>query len=104
MGTIFANYKNCKTSDPHRLILSFSEKINLKRSNEYVSLSNLSIYYTWKDMKKSSKSNPFKVSALTWNEEFELHYGLSFVSDIQDYLKCIIKTHEAGDNPPRRIL
>ena len=70
--TIFINSKNSKTSDPHRLLLTLSEKMNLKRSEEYVALSNLSIYYTWKNIKKSCKNNKFKISAPTWNEEFEL--------------------------------
>ena len=47
------NSKNSKTSDPHRLLLNISEKINLKRSDKYVALSNLSIYYTWKNIKES---------------------------------------------------
>ena len=53
MDTIFMNSKNSKTSDPHRLLLNISEKINLKRSDKYVALSNLSIYYTWKNIKES---------------------------------------------------
>ena len=59
MGTIFINSKNSKTSDPHRLLLNLSEKINLKRSDKHVSLSNLRIYYTWKNIKKSYKNNKF---------------------------------------------
>ena len=47
MDTIFMNSSNSKTSDPHRLLLDLSDKINLKRSDKYVALSNLSIYYTW---------------------------------------------------------
>ena len=49
------NYENSKKSDPHRLLLNLSDKINLKRSDKYVALSNLSIYYTWKNIKKSYK-------------------------------------------------
>ena len=52
MTTIFMNSKNSKTSSPHKLLLNLSDKINLKRSVEYVALSNLSIYYTWKNIKK----------------------------------------------------
>ena len=48
MDTIFMNSENSKTSDPHRLLFNLSGKINLKRSDKYVTLSNLSIYYTWK--------------------------------------------------------
>ena len=48
MDTIFMNSKNSKTSDPHRLLLNLSDKINLKRSDKYVAISNLTMYYTWK--------------------------------------------------------
>ena len=51
MDTIFLSSKNSKISDSHRL-LNFSDKINLKRSDKYVALSNLSIYYTWENIKK----------------------------------------------------
>ena len=57
-----------KTSDSHRLLLNLADKINLKESDKYVALSNLSIYYTWKSMKKSNKNNKFKISAPTWND------------------------------------
>ena len=53
MDTIFMNSENSKTSDPHRLLLNLSDKINLKRSDKYVTLSNLNIYYAWKNIKKS---------------------------------------------------
>ena len=81
------NSENSKTSEPHRLLLNLSDKINLKRSEKYVALSNLSIYYTWKDVKKSYKNNKFKISAPTWNEELELLDGSYSVSDIQDYFE-----------------
>ena len=51
METMFMNYKNSKTSDPHRILLNLKDKINLKRSDKYVALSNLSMYYTWKNIK-----------------------------------------------------
>ena len=66
------NSENSKASDPHRLLLNLSEKIYLKRSDKYVALSNLSIYHTWKYIKKSCKNNTFKISAPTWNEKLEL--------------------------------
>ena len=53
MDTIFMNSENSKRSDPHRLLLNLSDKINFKRSDKYVALSNLSISYTWKNIKKS---------------------------------------------------
>ena len=51
MNTIFINSENSKTSDTHRLLFNLSDKIKLKRSDKYVALSNLSIYYTWKNIK-----------------------------------------------------
>ena len=52
MDIIFMNSGYSKTSDPHRLILNFTNKINLRRSDKYVALSDLSIFYTWKNIKK----------------------------------------------------
>ena len=65
MDTIFMNFENSKASDTHRLLLYLSDKINLKESDKHVVLSNRSIYYTWKNIKKSYKSNKFKRSAPT---------------------------------------
>ena len=94
------NSKNRKTSDPHRFLVNLGGKINLKRSDKYVALSNLSIYYTWKNIKKSYKNNRFKISALTWNEEFDRAYS---VLDIQNYFKYIIKNHEAVGSSNKNI-
>ena len=52
MDTIFINFKNSKKFDPHRLLLNISEKFYLKRSDKYVALSNLTINYTQKNIKK----------------------------------------------------
>ena len=68
MNTIFVNSGNSKTSDPHRLILNLTDKINLKRIDKCVALSN--------------RNNKFKISVLTGNGEFELSDGLHSVSDI----------------------
>ena len=70
MDTTFMNSKNCKTFDPHRLLLNLTDKINLKRKDTYVAISNLSIYYTWENIKKSYKNDKLQISALKWNEEF----------------------------------
>ena len=72
MDTIFMNSVNSKISNFHRLLLSLSDKINLKRSDKYVALSNLSICYPWKNMKASYKNNKFKILAPSWNKKFEL--------------------------------
>ena len=75
MNTIFMNSGNSKTYESHRLLLNLKDKIHLKRKDKYIALSNLSIYYTWKNIKKSQKKNKFKISAPTWNEELELPDG-----------------------------
>ena len=98
------NSENSKTTDPHRLLLNLTGKINLKESDKYVALSNLNICYTWKNKKKSCKSNKFKISTPTWNKKFELPDGSYSVSDIPDYFECILKKHETvTDNPSIRI-
>ena len=79
------NSEISKTSDAQTLSFNLSDKINLKISDKYVALSNLSIYYTWRNIKRSYKNNRFKISAPTRNEEFKLPDGLYSVSDIQDY-------------------
>ena len=102
MNTIFKNSKNSKTSKPYILLLNLTDKLVLKRSDKYVALSNLSIYYTWKNIKKSYNNNKFKISASTWDEEIELPEGSYSASDIQDYF--ILKTHgENVDNPSVQI-
>ena len=61
MNTIFMNSINSKTSDPHRLLLNLTDKIDLRRKDKYIALSNPSIYYTWKNI-KSYKNSKFKLS------------------------------------------
>ena len=80
------NSKNSKTSDPHRLLLNFTDKKDLRRKDKYIALSNLSIYDTWKNIKKSYKGSKFKISSPTWNGEFELTDGSYSISDMQDIL------------------
>ena len=91
MDTIFMNSKNSKTSKPHVLILKFTDKLDLRRSENRIALSNLSIYYTWKNIKSSYNDSKFKISAPTWNDKFELPDGSYSVSDIQDYFEYILK-------------
>ena len=57
------NSGNSKTCNPHRLLLNLSSKINLKTKDKYATLANVSIYYTWKNIKRSYKNNKFKISA-----------------------------------------
>ena len=91
MDKIFMNSENSKTSEYHVLVLKLTDKLDLRRGQKSVALSNLSIYYTWKNVKSSCNNNKFKISAPTWSEEFELPDGSYSVSDIQDYFEYILK-------------
>ena len=104
MDTIFTNSENSRTSEYHVLVLKLADKLDLRRGQKSVALSNLSIYYTWKNIKISYKNNKFKISAPTWSDEFELPDGSYSISDIQDYFECILKKHsESVDNPSIKI-
>ena len=101
MDTIFINSENSKTSKPHILILKLTD---LRSGEKSIALSNLSIYYAWKNIKMSYKNNKFKISAPTWNDEFELPDGSYLISGIQDFFEHILKKHkESSDNPSTRI-
>ena len=76
MNTIFTNSENSKTSKPHVLILKFTDKLDLRRGEKSIALSNLSIYNTWKNIKTTYNNNKFKISAPTWNDKFEFSDGL----------------------------
>ena len=104
MDTIFMNSENSRTSEHHVLVLKLTDKLDLRRGQKTVALSNRSIYYTWKNIKSSYNNNKFKISAPTWNEEFELPDGSYSVSDIEDYFEYILQKHsESVDNPSIRI-
>ena len=98
------NWENSKISKPHVLILNLTDKIDLRSAEKSIALPNLSIYHTWRNTKKSYNNNKFKISAPTWNDEFELPDGSYSISDIQDYFEYILKKHgENIDNPSIRI-
>ena len=75
MDTTFMNSENSKTSNPHVSILKLTSKLDLRLGEKVIILSNLSIYYTWKNIESSYKNNKFKISAPTWNDKFELPDG-----------------------------
>ena len=98
------NSENSKTSENNVLVLKLTDKLDLRRGQKTVALSNLSIYYTWTNVKSSYNNNKFKISAPTWSEEFELPDESYSVSDIQDYFEYILKKHnESVDNPSIRM-
>ena len=93
MDTIFMNSENSKTSEHNVLVLKLTDKLDLRRGQKTVALSNLSIYYAWKNVKSSYNNDEFKISAPTWTEDFKLPDGSYSVSDIQDYFEYILKKH-----------
>ena len=101
METFFMNTKNSKTSKPHRFRYNLIDKLDLKNPYKNMALANLSIYYTWKNVKSIYNNNKFKISAPTWNETFDLPDGLYNISEIQGYIEYIIKKHQKiGKNAP----
>ena len=101
METIPMNTLNSKTNESNKFLYQFTDKLNLKNPNKNMALANLSIYYTWKNLKSEYNNNKFKISAPTWNDTFDLPNGSypvlpdgSYpVSDIKDYFEYIIKKH-----------
>ena len=89
MDPIFMNTENSKTSKRHVLALKLTSKLDLRFGEKVIALSNLSINYTWKNIKSSYNNNKFKIYAPTWNDEFELPDGSYSISDIQDCFKYI---------------
>ena len=90
------NSENSTTSKPHLLILKLTNKLDLKRDEEMIALSNLSIYYSWEIIKSSYNNNRFKISPPTWNNKFDWSDGSYSVSNIQDYFEYILK--KLGEN------
>ena len=91
MNTTFMKSENRKTPKPHVLILKRSNKLDLRIGEKIIALSNLSIFYSWKNIKRAYNNNKFKISAPTWKDKFELSNGSCSVSDIQDYFEYILK-------------
>ena len=104
METTFTNTESSKTNEPHRFKLTLADKLNLKDSNKNMALANSSICYAWKNIKSAYNNNKFKISAPTWNDEFNLPDGSCSISEIQDYFDYITKKHETiADNPSVQI-
>ena len=87
METVFMNTENSKTNEPDKFRLTLADKLNLKDPNKNMALADLSIYFTWKNIKSESNKNKFKISALTWNDTFDLPDRSYSISDTQDYFE-----------------
>ena len=98
------NTKNSKTNEPHKFRLSLADKLNLKDPSKNMALVNLSIYYTWKNIKSGYNNNKFKIFAPTWNDEFDVLDGCYSIGDIQDCFEFIFKKHETlAENSPIQL-
>ena len=75
MDTLFINSENSKTSEVHVLLLKLTNKLDLRIGGKLIALSNLTISYSWKNIKSSYNNNKFKISAPTWNDKFKLPDG-----------------------------
>ena len=93
MDTIFMNSENSRAPEPHILKLKLTDKLDLRLDKKVIVLSNVTMYYSWNNIKISYNNNKFKISAPTWNEESTLPDGSYSVSDIQDYFEYILKKH-----------
>ena len=91
METIFMNSENSTTNESNKFSYEFTDKLNLKKPNKNIALANLSIYYTSKIIKSTYNNNKLKISAPSWNDEFDLRDRSYAISDIQDYFEYVIK-------------
>ena len=94
METFFMNTKNSKNNESHRFKYDLIDELDLRNPNKNMELGNLSVYYTWKNVKSIYNNNKFKISAPTWNDTFDLSDGSYNIPEIQNYFKYIIKKHE----------
>ena len=85
------NTKNSKTSEPHRFRYNLIDKLDFKNPNKNMALANLSICYTWKNIKSIYNNNKFKISVPTGNDTFDLPDGSYNIPAIQNYFEYVLK-------------
>ena len=88
------NTASSKTKHSNKFVHNFIHKLNLKNPNKNIALANLSIYYTWKNVKSDYNNNKFKISAHTWNDTFDVPDGSYSIDALQNYFEYIIKKYE----------
>ena len=87
MKTTFMNTETSKTNEPHKFVLNLSQRLDLRNSNKDVALQNLSIFYTWKNIRKQYKNDKLKIIVSTWNNESKLPDGSYSLSNIRKKYK-----------------
>ena len=88
------NTANSKTKHSNKFVYNFTDKLNSKNRNKNIALANLSIYYTWKNVKSDYNNNKLKMSAPTWNDTFDVPDSSYSIAAPQNYFEYIIKKHE----------
>ena len=88
------NAANSKTKHSNKFVYNLTDELNLKNPNKNIAFVNLSIYYTWKNVKSNYNNNKFKISATTWNDTFDVPDGSYSIAALQNYFEYIIKKHE----------
>ena len=88
------NTANSKTKHSNKFVYNFTDKLNLKNPNKNIALANLSIYYTWKNVKSDYNNNKFKISTPTWNDMFDVPDGSYSIAALQNYFEYITKKHD----------
>ena len=91
------NTANSKTKHSNKFVYNFTDKLNLKNPNKNIVLANLSIRYTWNNVKSDHNNNKFKISAPTWNDTFDVPDGSYSIAALQNCFEHIIKKHETID-------
>ena len=79
-------------NEQQEFVFKFSQRLDLTGLDKHVTLRNLSVYYTCKNIRKQYKNHKLKIITPTWYDNFELSVGFYSVSDIQDYTEFIIKS------------
>ena len=85
------------------LCINLLINLTFKNPNKNMALANLSICYTWKNIKSVYNNNKFKISAPTWSDTFTLDDRSYSISDMQDHFEHIKKHETIADNPPLQI-
>ena len=88
------NTANSKTKHSDKFVYNFIDKLNLKSPNKNIALANLSIYYTWKNVKSDYNNDKFKIPAPTWNDTFDVPDDSYSIAALENYSEYIIKKHE----------
>ena len=88
------NTANSKTKHSNKFVSNFTDKLNLKNPNKNIALANLSIYYTWENVKSDYNNNKLKILPSTWNDTFDVPGGSYSIGALQNYFEYIIKKHE----------